>query len=197
MNFPAQVKEKLDLFSATILKWNQAYSIIAHKEAEDIWNRHILDSTQIFELLTGEEKVVADFGSGGGFPSIPLAIMAEEKNLLTEFIMFESVTKKTTFLEEAIRVLKLRNISVRNERIEKVKDVKADLVTARAFAKVIEIFKMAKNFRNEDTKFILHKGRNIEAEINEALQEFTFEHQLVKSITGDGFIFLAKNLKEK
>ncbi len=196
-NLSESVKEKLEKYSTNILKWNEAYNLLSSsQDKEHIWNRHILDSTQLHEHLPVNAKIIADLGSGAGFPGIVCSIMSQEKNLPHEYVLVESVGKKTNFLEDTIRILGLKNIKVRNERIEKVNDIKADVITARAFSKLLDIFIITKNIQKSGTVFLLHKGKNIGEEISEAKTKFSFDYQLVNSVTGDGFIFIAENVKQ-
>lgn len=197
MQLSSTAKEKLERYSSNIIKWNTAYNLLSSsQDAQQIWDRHIVDSLQISEHIPQDVKVITDLGSGAGFPGIPCAIISDEKKLDQKFVLIESVGKKTNFLEDTSRILGLKNISVRNERIENIKDVKAEVITARAFAKIVEIFSISKNLQLPDTIFVLHKGKNVEEEIKEAQQKFSFDYQLINSQTGDGFIFLAKNVKD-
>ncbi len=192
-----EIQEKLDKYSSNIIKWNEAYNLLsASQNKEQLWNRHINDSLQIHEYIPAEAKTIVDLGSGAGFPAIPCAIVSKDKKLPHHFTLIESVGKKTNFLEDTARILGLNNVTVRNERIEKINDIKADVITARAFAKISEILVITEKMRKNDTIFILHKGRNAEEEINEANKSFLFDYQLVNSVTGDGFIFIAKNVKQ-
>jgi 16S rRNA (guanine527-N7)-methyltransferase len=198
MTFSISTKEKLEKYCSNIIKWNRAYNLLSNSQNEsEIWDRHILDSMQIYEYFPDSAKVIVDFGSGAGLPAIPVAVVSTEKNDGKKFILLESTTKKSLFLENTARLLQLKNVEVKCERIEKIKDIKADVITARAFAKISEIFEISKNYIHEDTKFVLLKGKNIEEEIALANGNFTYEYQIINSKTGDGFIFLAENVKHK
>ncbi len=190
--------ELLQKYCSNILKWNKAYNLISASQSEsDIWERHITDSLQLYEFISGDNGLVIDLGSGAGFPSIPCAILASENNKNLKFLMIESVSKKALFLEDTIRLLELKNIEAKCDRIENLKNIKANIITARAFSKIDEIFDITKNYMQENTRYILLKGRNVQQEIDQALERYIFDYQLVNSKTGDGFIFIAENVKNK
>jgi 16S rRNA (guanine527-N7)-methyltransferase len=196
--FSKEVQGNLEKYCSNIIKWNKVYNLLSNSQTEkEIWDRHVLDSTQIFEHIPANSKVIVDFGSGAGFPAVPCAILSQENDESKKFIMCESINKKANFLEDTGRLLGLKNIEVRCERIEAIKDIKADIITARAFAKIHEIFEISENFIQPKTKFILLKGKNLEEEIKLAEKLFLFNYQIVNSKTGDGFIFIAENIKNK
>jgi 16S rRNA (guanine527-N7)-methyltransferase len=195
MSLSKSVQEKLEKYCSNMIKWNKAYNLLSNSQTEsEIWDRHILDSTQIFEFIPKTAEVIVDLGSGAGLPVVPCAIMAEGN--AQKFIAIESINKKTTFLEDTARILGLKNFEVRNKRIEDVNDIKADVITARAFAKIDEIFAITKSLAKPSAKFILLKGKNIDDEIATANKSFSFDFQKISSKTGDGFIFIAENVKQ-
>jgi 16S rRNA (guanine527-N7)-methyltransferase len=188
-----EIEKSLKQYADYVLLRNKDFNLIsASQNADTIWQRHILDSIQIYQLFPSEAKIICDFGSGAGFPAIPCAIISKFNNDKRSFFMYESIGKKARFLEEAINILKLDNISVKNIRIESEANLKADLITARAFAKIDETFKIAKNFLKKDTSFLLLKGRNCDEEIKVAQKKFAFNYTKNPSSTGDGVIFSAK-----
>lgn len=197
MQFDSITKSQLEKYCSNIIDWNEKFNLVSKSQINEIWQRHILDSAQLFEQLPNGAKKIIDFGSGAGFPAIVLATISEVKNDGKEYIMFESTTKKAKFLENCIKILGLNNAIVKNERVENCKNLKADIITARAFAKIDEIFKISKNFLTPNTKFILLKGRSVQEEIDLAKKKFNFEYQIINSKTGDGFIFVAENVKNK
>jgi len=191
-----KTKENLEKYCSNVIKWNKAYNLLSSSQtATELWERHILDSTQVFEHFPESAKIIADFGSGAGFPAIPCAIISKEKNDKKEYHLFESVNKKATFLEDTKRILELDNTNIHCKRVENFSDIKADVITARAFAKISEIFQISRDFLKPTTKFILLKGKNCDEETTEAKRKFNFDFQKINSKTGDGFIFIAENLE--
>ena len=99
-------------YKTHLIAWNKTHNLISKKQAQNI-DYHIADSLIISPSLN---KNVLDLGSGGGLPGIPLAITNPNK----EFYLIESNTKKSSFLLHTTSRLGLDNISVINQRIEKV-----------------------------------------------------------------------------
>jgi 16S rRNA (guanine527-N7)-methyltransferase len=82
--------DKLLIFEKLLLNWQPHINLIAPSTIPDLWNRHIIDSLQLFQLLPKHASAIADLGSGGGFPGLVLAIT---QDALVHF--YESNTKKT------------------------------------------------------------------------------------------------------
>ncbi|HWE78471.1 MAG TPA: 16S rRNA (guanine(527)-N(7))-methyltransferase RsmG, partial [Pseudolabrys sp.] len=125
---------RLDRFVALLLKWQQTTNLISPATIPNLWTRHVADSLQLLDLA-GEAKLWVDFGSGGGFPGLPVACaLAERPGAQVHLV--ESNGKKAAFLREAIRVTGVSAV-VHNKRIEDCGDSfgdKVDVVSARALA---------------------------------------------------------------
>jgi len=108
--------DRLGLFLAALLEANQTVSMTAIREPAEAWTRHILDALTLLPVLSElpEGGTVADVGSGGGLPAIPLAIVCPH----LRFHLFESTGKKAAFLEHAARCCGCANIAVHNVRAE-------------------------------------------------------------------------------
>ena len=127
--------DRLDAFLRFLLETSEKFNLTAIRDEAEAWERHILDSLTLLPLLaSAEAKTVADVGSGGGLPAIPLAICMPE----VRFTLIESTGKKGNFLRECARRLRLTNVEVATERAEtlgadpKLMREKFDAVTARA-----------------------------------------------------------------
>ena len=73
-----ETEMRLDMFVEALLLWQQKQNLIASSTLPVIWTRHIADSLQLLPLAP-DAKVWADFGSGGGFPGIPIACALADK----------------------------------------------------------------------------------------------------------------------
>lgn len=120
-----QVRVYLDL----LLKWNAKTNLTAVRDPEEIVTRHFGESFFAAKAWLRNEKVssVIDFGSGAGFPGLPMAIFSPQ----TQVTLIESQNKKATFLKEAVRRAALKNVAVFAGRGEDFAG-KASLVTLRA-----------------------------------------------------------------
>lgn len=160
---PAQ--DLLEQYITLIKKWQKAVNLVSNKEINMLWERHILDSAQLFFEIDANSSTLVDLGSGGGFPAIVIAILNKKLNgPLKRIVLIESDNKKTIFLKEVSRLLDL-NLEVLNARIEDISDIKADVITSRALGSVSLLLDFGRSFYKKDTKFILLKGVSIEDEL--------------------------------
>jgi len=170
--------EKLELYISLLLKWNKAKNLIGKSTEEDIWERHVLDSAQILKYIENDQKIIADYGCGAGFPGVVIAILNNEK----EVHLIESNSKKTNFLTEVKRQLNLENIIIHNDRIENVEAFEVDVITARAFAPLPKLFHFIYPFLKKDSLCILLKGCNYKKEIDEAEEKWSFNYDSNETI---------------
>lgn len=158
-------KEMLERYMALVLKWQKAVNLVSNKEISFLWDRHILDSAQLYFLISQEKKVLVDLGSGGGFPAVVIAILNKVlQGPLKKIILVESDNKKSVFLQEVSRHLGL-NLIILNKRIEDITDITADLITSRALADVEALLTLSRSFYTKETEFLLLKGKNIDDEL--------------------------------
>ena len=125
-------------------KWNKSINLISKKTVPEIWNRHILDSAQIFYANKKSFKKWLDIGSGAGFPGLVVAILAQEKNIGSETVLVESDKRKCVFLSTVKRELNL-NLSIINSRIESCERQQADVISARALADLPSLLDLSSN----------------------------------------------------
>jgi 16S rRNA (guanine527-N7)-methyltransferase len=105
--------------------------LIGPREVPRLWERHLLNCAVLSEVIDREVSV-CDVGSGAGLPGIPLALARPD----LEITLLEPLLRRTTFLEEVVRLLGLSNVTVVRGRAEEVmgKLPQVDVVTARAVA---------------------------------------------------------------
>ncbi|MCV0394639.1 MAG: 16S rRNA (guanine(527)-N(7))-methyltransferase RsmG [Rhizobiaceae bacterium] len=154
-------------FEAMFLQWSKRINLAASSTLPDIWHRHVLDSAQLLPLI-GRPRHLVDFGSGGGFPAMVLAILMRDDG--TRVSMVESNGKKASFLRLAASRFASGGAHVLCERADEVVAATPapEVVTARAFAPLSAILALAKPWTDRGTILHLHKGRDYHAEIAEA-----------------------------
>ena len=178
-------------YADLIREWSPAINLVSN--TSDLWQRHIMDSAALAKLIDpSSEKTIIDFGSGGGLPGIVLAII-----LPNPVIMIESDRRKSLFLRTCIQQLGLNNASVVNERIEKIQDLKADYLTARALASLDKLLEYTHKFFHVETICLFPKGRNYAKECEEAKSTWSFEQEIIPSKSGDGVILKIKKIQKK
>lgn len=189
-----ETTDKLGQFAALVRKWSPKINLVAKSTLPDLEQRHILDSAQLHPLIPEKTTKIADFGSGGGFPGIVLAILLEETHPDTTITLVESDQRKSTFLRQSIRELGL-NAAVFSERIENLPPLKAQVITARALASLNDLLTHAQPHLANDGKLLFPKGRSAQEELAVARQNWSFDAEQVPSRTSpDAVIFCLRGL---
>ncbi|MBV8548272.1 MAG: 16S rRNA (guanine(527)-N(7))-methyltransferase RsmG [Alphaproteobacteria bacterium] len=182
--------EKLDAYACLLREWNEKFNLIAPSTVEHIWTRHFMDSAQLYNLIDNKDAVLADMGSGAGFPGMVLAIMG-----CPNVHLIESIGKKAQFLNEVVRQI-APHVVVHHDRVENIKDFKADIVTARAMSSLNDLFGLAHRILKPQGKCVFLKGRNAELELTESKKYWTFSLDKKPSVSDpSGVILTIGNLK--
>ncbi len=130
---------KLEQLASLIAKWTKSINLIAPNSVPHIWERHIVDSAQIYNCAPPNWTHWIDLGSGGGLPGLVIAVLDSEQRPIT---LIESDKRKCLFLSNARRELGLK-VNIINERIENAKVNQADVLTARALAGLPSLLEIA------------------------------------------------------
>jgi len=176
-----ETMDRLQHFGALVEKWTQKINLIAKSTVPDIWNRHIVDSAQVYQYVDSPKHWV-DIGSGGGFPGIVMAILAKELNPETKFTLIESDMRKCTFLRTATRELGL-NAYVLTQRIEDADAQSADVVSARALGSLADLLPLVDHHLNDNGIALLMKGQSFAAELTDVSGNWDFDLTAYPSIT--------------
>ena len=113
------------------LEKNKHINLSAIRDEDDVRIKHIQDSLELEKLIDWKEGMkIADVGTGWWFPLMPLAISHPECN----FTWIDSTKKKTIAVWEILENLWVKNVQMIRSRVEDIKDLNFDLVTARAVA---------------------------------------------------------------
>jgi 16S rRNA (guanine527-N7)-methyltransferase len=189
---------RLEKFVALLLTWQRRINLIAASTIPQIWTRHIADSLQLLPLAP-TAKVWVDFGSGGGFPGIPIACaLAGQGGAMVHLV--ESNGKKAAFLREAVQALDLP-AQVHHMRAEKFGDSwqeQADAVTARALASLKTLCDQAFPLIARGAAGLFPKGQDVEAELTEAAKCWTIQSAKVPSKTSlEGCIVVITSLQAR
>jgi 16S rRNA (guanine527-N7)-methyltransferase len=179
----------LERFGTIVEKWNKNINLISKSTVPNLWERHILDSVQIYYATQGNFKRWLDIGSGAGFPGLVVAILASEKSDDSEIVLVESDKRKCAFLHTVRRELNL-NLSIINNRIDYCDAQNADIISARALANLTKLFELSFKHMCENTTFIFPKGRSWQEEIVAAEKTWNFSWEAVNSITDSQAVVL-------
>ncbi len=173
--------DRLDVYVELVKRWNPKINLVSKNSLEDIWDRHILDSVQVFRCATAADTWV-DIGTGGGFPGMVCAIMALEESPNTRFQFVESDQRKSAFLRNVARECGV-TCQVISKRIESVDPLAADILSARALADLRTLLSFCDRHLSEKGTALLPKGANWKKELSEAQEEWNFDVEPITSLT--------------
>ena len=151
ITLPADAQHKLLAFRDLLLKWNKTYNLTALRDPAQAISHHLLDSLAILPHI-GAGKLL-DVGSGGGLPGIPLAIARPELAVS----MVDTVQKKTTFLQQAVIELALKNVTVHHARVEEMQGQYAQ-ISSRAYAEIGLFISLTRHLLAPDGRWLAMKG---------------------------------------
>lgn len=181
-NVSRETYAELQAFMELVQKWTLRINLISKSSVPYIWDRHIVDSVQLYHLAPEHFWRWIDIGSGGGFPGIVMAILGKAAQPNATFTLIESDQRKATFLRTAARELSLP-VTVIADRIENVAPQEADVVSARALTALSTLLPLIARHMNPDGIALLHKGQRYQAEIAEARQSWSFDLEEHPSMT--------------
>lgn len=166
-----QLAETLDKYIKEIILFNSAYNLTNTSDYDEIVVNHILDSLAPYKIIAelcesfAKTLTIADIGSGGGLPGIPLSAAFPQ----VQFTLVERMDKRCAFLENCAAICGLKNVSVLKKEAEKVPPESFDIATFRAFRPLDK--KMAKTLLSLTKKggyLVAYKAKkeNINDEMN-------------------------------
>lgn len=142
LNLPKEkipsIQEKLEGYIRELMLFNSAYDLVGADNKEQIVVNHILDSLSAWKYIHelaqereagGKQVQIADIGSGGGLPGIPLALALPH----IHFTLVERMSKRCAFLENSVAILNLKNVTVTNSQVEQIPTNTFHVATFRAF----------------------------------------------------------------
>lgn len=178
---PRLADDKLRLYLQLLLKWQRAMNLVSEASLPHAWERHFMDSAQLAALIPDKAQILADLGSGAGFPGMVLAMMRPE----LQVHLIESDERKTQFLRTVSRETETPVI-IHNGRIENMTAAfTPDVVTARALAPLSQLldYCLIWGRENPNLSMLFLKGEKSEEEIKAAKARFRFNYNTLPSAT--------------
>jgi 16S rRNA (guanine527-N7)-methyltransferase len=155
----AETAGTLAEFLSLLSRWARVHNLTAVTEPEEMIQRHLVESLALRSFLRGAR--IADVGSGGGLPGIPLAIAERER----EFTLIESRGKRAEFLRHVSGVLGLTNVVVQHARVEDLPSITPfDTVLVRAVAPLPELLKLVGHLFAPETILLALTGESFSGE---------------------------------
>lgn len=183
---------KVEQFVGLLIAENHRQNLISKASEPQIWIRHVLDSAQIARFAEDAGSWL-DVGSGPGLPGIVLACLSERP-----ILMVEPRRRRVEFLQRAIEALELGHASVRQAEIQRLRGERFDVVTARAYAPLSQIFQSTVQLTTPSTIWVLPKGQSAERELDDARQAWQGVFHVERSLTDDdALIIVARDVRPR
>lgn len=187
-----ETQEKLGAYADLVRKWSPKINLVARGTLALLDDRHIADSIQVARSSTNADGAWLDFGSGGGFPGIVVAILLGETRPI---ILVESDARKAAFLQTVRRELGIR-AEIVTDRIENRSSIGASTISARAVASLDRLFELAQPHLAPDGELILPKGRRWRDEDMVARRSWGYDCDVIPSQTApDSVLLRIRNLR--
>lgn len=155
------IQHKLLSYIDLLHKWNKVFNLTAVRDKQEMVNYHLLDSLAVLPHLWAGRWL--DVGCGGGMPGVILAVARPD----WQFILLDSNTKKTGFVQQAVIELGLCNVSVHSGRVEDWNPAALfDGIISRAFAELGDFVNVSRHLIAIDGRWVAMKGV-AEAELNQ------------------------------
>lgn len=170
---PANIAD-LELFLQEMGRWNQVHNLTAIEGEKNSVRLHLIDSITVLPLmrqfLDMENLKIADLGSGGGLPAIPIAILQPDWHVT----LIEAIRKKTAFLQHVRGKLGLKNIQVLSERVESVAKSQPgqfDAVISRAFTNLAHFLELSLPLLKPSGLVFAMKARRADEELQDVCMD--------------------------
>lgn len=156
---------RFESYRSALVENNAKFNLTAITQDEEIREKHFLDCLKIKDLIP-ENALVADIGTGAGFPGLVLAMVRKD----CHFDLIEPTTKRCGFLELMVEKLKLKNVTILNQRAEDLKTYKEhyDAIAIRAVASLPILLELSIPLLKIGGTLIAMKGASAQTELVEA-----------------------------
>ena len=166
-NLSQRQKEQFNNLDTLYREWNAKINVISRKDIDNLYEHHVLHSMAIARIVRFKPSTsILDFGTGGGFPGIPLAILFPE----CRFRLIDGTGKKVNVAAEIAKAIGLENVEAIHQRGEEEKG-KFDFIVSRAVMPMPDLVKIvSRNISRKQHNSIANgilalKGGNLSAEL--------------------------------
>jgi 16S rRNA (guanine527-N7)-methyltransferase len=185
--------DRLSAFVELLKAENERHNLVSRTSLDDVWSRHILDSAQLAPLALSADTWL-DLGTGAGFPGLVVAAIHS-----AEVTMVESRPLRVEFLTRAAELLGLpASTRILSTKVERLPDAAYDVISARAFAPLDRLLALAERFAAPETRWVLPKGRNAQAELDTIRATWQGTFHVEQSLTdAEAGIIVAQDVRRR
>ena len=160
--------EEFKKYTELFCEYNEHTNLMSKNDVKVLFEKHIFDSLALW-LFLKENKIqnMLDIGTGGGFPSLPIAIAF--KNI--SVVAMDSIQKKLKCIDNVKEKLDLKNIKTLCKRAENVENEEKnsfDIVTTRAVSALKNLFAYSVPYIKKNGFFVAFKSKSYQEELNDA-----------------------------
>ncbi len=158
--------EKLNLWHKLFVEYNSHTNLMSAGDVKVLFEKHVFDSLAILkwnEFNPDKKQKILDVGTGGGFPSVILALFFP--NL--EIVANDSRMKKINFIIDIKAALDIKNLKISYARVEDLEPLNCDIVISRAVGKIKNVLRLSKKHIKEGGYFVIYKSKTLEEELAE------------------------------
>ena len=174
--------ERMAIHHRLLEQWNPRINLVSRTSLAEAWHRHFADSAQLWRFRPPDARRWLDLGSGAGFPGLVIAAIAAERAPGLHIRLVESDQRKAVFLRAVIHAANL-SATVHDMRVEALPPLAADVVSARALARLPTLLGFAQKHRAAAGICLFPKGETVHNEIAEARRDWRFDAVLHPSLT--------------
>ncbi|MDR2520579.1 MAG: 16S rRNA (guanine(527)-N(7))-methyltransferase RsmG [Bacteroidales bacterium OttesenSCG-928-I14] len=149
-------KQKLQFFTLYDLysNWNKKINLISRNDIENLYERHVLHSLGIAQVVSFcNYSTILDVGTGGGFPGIPLAILFPN----VQFLLLDAIKKKIRVVKKIAYTLNLKNVECKCIQA-KNENGQFDFIVSRATMSLQKLVTLTKKNISKNQKNTIHNG---------------------------------------
>ena len=191
LSLTGKQQKKLEDYIEALKDYNAHTNLVGRSTLINPWKEHILDSLQILPFIKDKKLSILDMGTGAGLPGLALNILGCENVSLVD-----SNGKKIFFLKQVKKKLNL-NVRIFLKRIERLENLKYDILTSRALANLEKLLSYSQKFIKKNTVLIFLKGKAVNDELTDARKNWKFTLEKKQSISDQrGTILIIKDLRK-
>ncbi len=165
--------DRLHAFYLLLERWQRSLNLTSIRQVKDIVDRHFCESLFLVDKIEKRGGILIDFGSGNGFPAIPIKIALPELAVT----MIEGRKKKCHFLSAAVRELDLDRVKIINRRIEHLSELEdeelCDYFTVRAVGNIMTILAELPSIMRAGGTAFVYAGQKILPQLDELAQKLS------------------------